>query len=55
MVIMFEGYYSVYKLNTYEEDGISYITGSKELLPYKVIAIILSLLNLGMAGILIYF
>ena len=52
---MFEGYYSVYKLNTYEEDGVSYVSGSSDLMPYKVFAYILLLLNVGMGGVLIYF
>ena len=55
MVYTFEGYYSVYKLNTFEEDGITYLQGSSDLLPYKIMAILLLLLNIGMAGILIYF
>ena len=55
LVVLFEGYYKVYRQNIYEEDGISYVTGSSELLPYKVCAFTLLLLNLGMAGNLIYF
>lgn len=55
MIYTFEGYYSKYRENTFEEEGITYIRGSRDLLPYKILGIILLLMNLGMACILIYF
>lgn len=55
LVYVFEGYYSVYKDNIFEVDGEKFITYSKEMMPYKVFAILLLVANFVMANVLIYF